>query len=359
MGGLVGVKQVEFLLQWGEIKNCVNIHFAPADAGVVPAFVFNQGLSEGKANSVATSTFLTESSALVMRYMSLHPSQYAKMKKRNVVPFEEFIAYSVAEDRNQQAMNITSNVISLRQVPDKIYICIRPQARDQKVIYSNNLTFPINTLNITFNNVSGLLTDHTLEDLYLMSRRNGSEQTWNEFRGLVKDETGEKLSLGSVVVIDPTRDLGLSDFLSAGSLGQYSFQATATSVGHPDALLPHTPAVAANANTSITKVELTVIASYSGVMIIENGSSQSMTGLLTKQSVLEAKSKGSSNIDYEDVERVSGGSIMKQGKSAVKKYLSKELTKGARALDGRVDGAVDRVGSMGKNFAHNKLSQFT
>jgi hypothetical protein len=94
-------------------------------------------------------------------------------------------------------------------------------------------------------------------------------------------------------------------------------------------------------------------------MIIENGSSQSMTGLLTKQSVLEAKSKGSSNIDYEDVERVSGGSIMKQGKSAVKKYLSKELTKGARALDARVDGAVDRVGSMGKNFAHNKLSQFT
>ena len=359
MGGLVGVKQVEFLLQWGEIKNCVNIHISKAANGVVPAFAFNQGLNAGFDGSVETSTLLTESSALVMRYMSLHPSQYAKMKKRNVVPFEEFIAYSVAEDRNQQAMNITSNVISLRQVPDKIYICIRPQARDQKAIYSNNLTFPINTLNITFNNVSGLLTDHSLEDLYLMSRRNGSEQTWNEFRGLVKDETGEKLSLGSVVVIDPTRDLGLSDFLSAGSLGQYSFQATATSVGHSDALLPHTPATPANANTSITKVELTVIASYSGVMIIENGSSQSMTGLLTKQSVLEAKSKGSSNIDYEDVERVSGGSIMKQGKSAVKKYLSKELHKGARALDGRVDGAVDRVSSMGKNFAHNKLSQFT
>lgn len=359
MGGLVGVKQVEFLLQWGEIKNCVNIHFAPAGAGVVPAFAFNQGLNAGFAGSVETSTLLTESSALVMRYMSLHPSQYAKMKKRNVVPFEEFIAYSVAEDRNQQAMNITSNVISLRQVPDKIYICIRPQARDQKAIYSNNLAFPINTLNITFNNVSGLLTDHTLEDLYLMSRRNGSEQTWNEFRGLVKDGAGEKLSLGSVVVIDPTRDLGLSDFLSAGSLGQYSFQATATSAGHSDALLPHTPATAANANTSITKVELTVIASYSGVMIIENGSSQSMTGLLTKQSVLEAKSKGSSNIDYEDVERVSGGSIMKQGKSAVKKYLSKEITKGARALDGRVDSSFDKGSSLGKTFAHNKLSQFT
>ena len=43
MGGLVGVKQVEFLLQWGEIKNCVNIHISKAGAGVVPAFAFNQG----------------------------------------------------------------------------------------------------------------------------------------------------------------------------------------------------------------------------------------------------------------------------------------------------------------------------
>ena len=358
IGGLVGVKQIEFLLQWGEIKNCVNIHFEPAGAGVVPAFNFVQGLS-ALGGRTASSTLLTDDSSLVMRYMSLHPSQYAKMKKRNVVPFDEFTAYSVAQDRNQKSMSITSNVISLRQVPDKLYICIRPQARDQKSIYSNNLSFPINQINITFNNVSGLLTDHTIEDLYLMSRRNGSEQTWNEFRGLVKDAQGEKLSVGSIVVIDPVRDLGLSDFLSAGSLGQYSFQATVASDGHDDALLPFTPATPANANTSITKVELTVIASYSGVMIIENGSSQSMSGLLTKQSVLEAKSKGSSNIDYEDVERVSGGSIMKQGKSAVKKYLSKELTKGARALDGRVDSSFDKVSSMGKNFAHNKLSQFT
>ena len=37
---------------------------------------------------------------------------------------------------------------------------------------------------------------------------------------------------------------------------------------------------------------------------------------------------------------------MKQGKSAVKKYSTKELTKGARALDGRVDSSVDRLGSM-------------
>ena len=34
--------------------------------------------------------------------------------------------------------------------------------------------------------------------------------------------------IGSIIVIDPVRDLGLSDFLSSGSLGQFSFQATVT-----------------------------------------------------------------------------------------------------------------------------------
>ena len=61
-----------------------------------------------------------------------------------------------------------------------------------------------------------------------MSKRNGSHQSYNEFRGVVRDATGvEFLSLGYVLVIDP-RDLSLDDYLSSGSIGQYSFQASVT-----------------------------------------------------------------------------------------------------------------------------------
>ena len=62
-----------------------------------------------------------------------------------------------------------------------------------------------------------------------MSRRNGSQQTWSEFRGVVRNKGGtEYVGIGSIIVIVPVRDLGLSDFLSSGSLGQFSFQATVT-----------------------------------------------------------------------------------------------------------------------------------
>ena len=62
-----------------------------------------------------------------------------------------------------------------------------------------------------------------------MSRRNGSQQSWSEFRGVVRNGNGETYnSLGSIIVIDPCRDLSLSDMLSSSSLGQFGFQAIVT-----------------------------------------------------------------------------------------------------------------------------------
>jgi hypothetical protein len=62
-----------------------------------------------------------------------------------------------------------------------------------------------------------------------MSRRNGSQQTWEEFSGKVRNgpsSDNDITPLGSIVVIDPVRDLGLSDFLSSGILSQFSFPCT-------------------------------------------------------------------------------------------------------------------------------------
>jgi hypothetical protein len=51
-----------------------------------------------------------------------------------------------------------------------------------------------------------------------MSRRNGSQQTWSEFRGVVVNRFKTPFAgIGSIIVIDPALDLGLSDFLSSGS----------------------------------------------------------------------------------------------------------------------------------------------
>ena len=56
-----------------------------------------------------------------------------------------------------------------------------------------------------------------------MSRRNGSQQVFNEFKGVIDGVP----SIGSYVVIDVTRDLGLDDMLSASSLGHFFYKSVA------------------------------------------------------------------------------------------------------------------------------------
>jgi len=63
-----------------------------------------------------------------------------------------------------------------------------------------------------------------LFDLYTMSNRNGSHQSYNEFRGEVRDlNVNEFLSLGYILVIDP-RDSSLDDFSLAVRLVNIHFK---------------------------------------------------------------------------------------------------------------------------------------
>ena len=191
---------------------------------------------------------------------------------------------------------------------------------------SNKLNFSISKVNITFNNISGLLSSYTQRDLYVMSRRNGSQQTWNEFRGIVKNsgEAAENIgSLGSLIVIDPVRDLSLMDYLSASSLGQFSFQA---SIQYKDIQgVTSTSNVAASIDpTGFQEAKIAILTNYAGILINDKGSSSTMSGLLTKQAVLEAKSSGKSTIDYEEVNAMVGGNFFKPGVSSLGNLYKKK-----------------------------------
>jgi hypothetical protein len=346
----IGVSSIEMVLQYGDLQNIINVHCVAG--GVDKVLTFSPGVNA--LAGTATSTVLADNSALVLKYMSLHPSQYAKLSKRNVINFDEFTntPTTLIRSANPDTFPINSNEISTNQIADKIYVSVKPQPFSQSPKFSNNLCFPIHGLNIKYNGVAGLLSDRTMADLYVMSRRNGSNQTWAEFSGIVKINNAagaqvDALSIGSIVVIDPVRDLGLSDLLSASSLGSFSMQINVT-VGKMFGV----------DHNAMPSVELSIIQNTAGVMIIEKGVSQLLSGLLTKESVLKTKAKGSSNIDYEDVEKIAGGSVMKQGKSVVGKLFKSERSRVARGMDGQVDKGVDYGAAKAKDYAHDKLSKY-
>jgi hypothetical protein len=157
-----------------------------------------------------------------------------------------------------------------------------------------------------------------------MSRRNGSQQTWSEFRGVVKSKIGGDgyADIGSIIVIDPVRDLGLSDFLSSGSLGQFSFQCTVT-YAH---ILNHVygEATTTASSNQFQAIEIATICNYWGILINDKGSSSTISGLLTKQAVLEAKSgKNDVTVNYEEIQQMTGRNFNKMGTTNMSGLLEK------------------------------------
>ena len=153
-----------------------------------------------------------------------------------------------------------------------------------------------------------------------MSRRNGSMQTWGEFRGVIKNKSGvESAGIGSIIVIDTVRDLNISDFLSSGSLGQFSFQATVTF----ENIMNHTFGAGTTAATAdnFEAIEIATICNYGGILINDKGSSSTMSGLLTKQAVLEAKAGNNPTINYEELNEMVGGNFTKAGMTTMSNIL--------------------------------------
>lgn len=167
---------------------------------------------------------------------------------------------------------------------------------------------PITGVTVNFNNVAGLLSEMNQPDLYLMSRRNYSQQTFEEFVGI----SGSTCSIGSYVAVDCVRDLALDDMLSASSLGQFSLQIKVACEPIKNAAILESYS---GTEAALKPMDLIVVANYGGILVTEQGSSSVMSGLLTKQAVIDSKSKGSSNIDYEDVTKVSGWNLFQTRKS--------------------------------------------
>ena len=338
--GFLSLRALELNLMWNDMRNCF--------------YISEPRMWTCKTGTPDDSLVLDNTSYLKLRQMSLHASQYAKLNSRNILPFEEFVAHK-KQITSADGDIVQSNVLSLRQIPDKIMVLFRPQYKANCPFHSNNLSFPISKLEITFNNVAGLLSSHSQHDLYVMSRRNGSQQTWNEFIGVCKDYKGNDIrSLGSIVVIDPVRDLGLTDFLSSGSMGQFGFSLDATYSN----ILNHTNASASTASPSdFSDCELVIITSSGGILINDKGASSTMTGLLTKTAVLEAKSSGKSSVDYEQVTEMSGGNLYKQGSTAISGLLGKYRPE---VLQAQYKAHKDLIGKKSGNVSdiQNKLSKY-
>jgi hypothetical protein len=292
---------------------------------------------------------------LLFNFLSLQPEQYAKLSTKNVVPYHDYPRFLTIQN-NQPTINaaiypvpvfqaagaaitqptlatstLTSQAIQLNQVPDLILICARvPMSSQDWGDSSSFLT--INNIRLNFNNSSGLLASATQQDLYEMSIRNGSAQSFYEFSGISQNNdqlTGLVRYLpttGSVLVINPSLDLSLPSYLTASSLGQFQLQFNLQVTNQfPFQVNP----------------ELCVVCVNSGIFVTTQGTSAIYTGILTKDETLRTKTeKPVADIDTRSYERLVGGAMSNRGVGAIAAKMRRHMGfLGAGSGGGRSGGS--------------------
>jgi hypothetical protein len=239
---------------------------------------------------------------------------------------------------------LTSTSLQLNVIPDKILIFARiPMS--QQTIQNTDTFMKINSISVSFNNVSGLLSAAQPQDLYKMSVMNGSNQSWAEFVGYTSNTRLNGLTTdgypnltgtgGSLLVIDPAKNFNLPDFLSNGSLGQFQLQFNLNVSNQYD--------VAFNP-------EICVICCNSGIFSTMQGASQFNIGLLTKQKILETKSQDAvASIDTHEYARLVGGRMDDGALSGLSQLVRKwRMRKGSSG--GAMSGGAFSGGRLSKHL---------
>jgi hypothetical protein len=315
--GLVGVNNMSWVLN---IDNQCKRLFSTANTNVVVGAgdtrLLTSYITSISLGSTAQSVGF-QNTRLLFNFLSLQPEQYAKIATKNVVPYYDTPRYLTTFTNSISlaplaSATITSQSIQLNQVPDMILICARVPMSAQT--WANTSSFlTIKGITVNFNNASGLLASATQNDLYLLSARNGSAQSFYEFQGesiTNNNATGNVNHIpttGSLLVLNPVYDFSLPSYLSSSSLGQYQFQFNLQVSNQFDfTIVP----------------ELCIVCYNSGLFITQQGTSSIYTGILTKQQVLDTKAQNPTpHLDSSEYQRLVGGRMSNMGMSNVLKMI--------------------------------------
>lgn len=331
--GLLGINNMTFTLNVDATCKRVFSTAGPYITGIQLGIISPNPATTGlTANSNGFSSTpqigiapLVSAPSLLLKFLSTQPSDLVQTK--NIVPYMDFPRYltnsaNSAPIASLATGTLTSSNLQINQIPDMFIINARIPMSSQS--WDNPSSFlTINSISINLNNQSGLLSSASQYDLWRLSIKNGSTQSWEEFSGqaLVNvNATGKGkfiATTGSLLVLNPAYDLSLPDYISCGSLGNYNFQFQCT---------------VANQYGFSIQPEIIVICVNSGIFTTQQGVSAVYTGILTKEMVLDAKtSQQASAFKSMEVKRMTGGNMLNMPLTAMKAFR-------------RIKGMIPRLG---------------
>jgi hypothetical protein len=212
------------------------------------------------ANSAAYLNFLT-------------PPLTVSLPKTNIVPFQEIVTYPFSSQQTISAgstATVRSNTITLNQIPEYLIVQIKPPSYSPS---EGDWLLPVQSASLTFDNINGILSNASQQQLYRMSYENGSKMSWNEWsgQGNLSTAAGPVQTVGGPLVLKFNKDIQLFSGLAPGVPGNYSLQVQCN---------------VANYSADDVQPQITLIVVSTGVFTSEGGRSSRTTMLVTEKDVL-------------------------------------------------------------------------
>lgn len=337
VGGLVGVQQLTFVFNLD--ATCKRVW---RTSGFVRQAT---GVANESWAAIGMSVTLTGCTNNYLEFNWLTPNASTMIPRRSVVPYYEAINYSITNSAPTigpgNLGDLVSQTVTLNQIPDKLMVQVR-KPKTSLTYSDSDWAFVITKLSISFNNNTGLLSSAKPEDLYRYSREAGSNLSWFEFTGATNSRNnGTNVNaavstVGSFLILDFGKHIPLAnDYEAPGLLGNYTLQLQMT---------------VKNQSAVALTPEISIVVINSGIFITEAGSASCFTGILDKQSVLEASSQpGYGSIDAERM--VGGANFLDMLKGSVAKVLPKLPSVAKSALssmdDPRAKKGAEVLGQLG------------
>jgi len=255
-----------------------------------------------------------------------------------VTPLATYTLYQIPAGSNVGAgssASLTSNSIMLNSYPDKVFVWIDNYAKWGQ--YGNTVSdsyLTIDSINITLNNQSGILTTFSKEQLFRAGMKSGSKMTWAEFSGAQRGvaQAGGiygpqnvptcagplMLNFGDVINIP-------QDYYAPGSLSTCQFQIQNVSF--------------TNTQSQTLQPQLNILVMQSGILSTSNGASSAYTsGVLSKEAVLGAAAQPAMNVHH--LERYVGSGLM----GSLKSIATSVLPMAKKALGAFEDNKYAKAG---------------
>ena len=257
----------------------------------------------------------TTDAQLWVTYISPSPlMEIPKQVNYNYYEVQRFVTNGFGKKVKGDKHGYQTSNIQLKVIPS-LLICGVRRAKSTQKYWHPDAYASISKVSVNFANSVGLLSTNSPFGLYQMSKKNGltSNITYSQWVGkydsasttiVAPATTPSEVSnnpgctgVGSLLVIRPSEDLGLSDGEASGLMGAFNLQLEMTA----ECIDPY-----ATAGNEV-EMEAFVIVINEGELAIDvagNGSTNAKVGLISEADVLKAELQ---NVDYYDVQGVPVG----------------------------------------------------